>query len=261
MAGLDEPLLGAYDEEAGEDGEGGEGDDKFKKKGFTKMDGIVGLGLTATAAITGLAMTTVFGPLGIVMYVAGAVTFATIPLVAWQRTLIVDTRGLRDFINEIRSTVNEFAETNQQLSGNIDELETQTDRLKVTEQAFADLAEKNGQDVGKLVELVKENGENIKKMKSLMKGDISQLLISTVMAGDMNQDFKMDPREVEFLMLRLQQVEFIEYDEPRLRAIIEENDGEMECVMRVALEIFDEDIPEDSKIFKILEPEKPKVIE
>lgn len=196
-----------------------------------------------------------------VMYTAGSVALATVPLVGWQRTQIVDTRGLRDFINEIRNTVNQFAETNKKLTANIDQLEQETSRLGETEAAFQSLAEKQGQSVGELVRLVKENGENIVKMKAIMKGETSQLLIRTVMQGDMNEDYHVDAREVEFLILRLQQVEFIKFDEERLRKVIADNNGDMDCIMKLALEIFDDDIPEEAKLFQILEPSKPSSLD
>mmetsp|Transcript_32388 Transcript_32388/g.39809 ORF Transcript_32388/g.39809 Transcript_32388/m.39809 type:complete len:277 (-) Transcript_32388:349-1179(-) len=254
-AGLNEPLIGNSDAEAGEDGE--DGDDKFKKKGFTKMDGIVSVGLLLTVCVTAAAMATAM-VLPVAVYVAGGLALGTVPLVAYQRTQIVDTRGLRDFINEIRNTVNELAETNAKITTNIDQLENECGRLKETEGAFQDLAAKQGQNVNKLVELVKESGEITKQLKAAVRFEVSNTIIDVIMKADSSGDFTLDPTEVEMLMLGLQSAceELVTFDEDKLRDLINSNGGDLNSVLKLVAEMYDDDIPEEDKVLQVLETAK-----
>jgi len=117
------------------------------------------------------------------------------------------------------------------------------------------VADESGRQVDQLVSLVKENGETLEKMKEIMKGDVCQVLIRTVIQADEHQDFKIEGKEIEFLIMRMENIDFVTFDEDKLRLFIEVNGGYVDAIIQLACHIFDKSIPAEERIFEIINPE------
>jgi predicted nuclease with TOPRIM domain len=73
--------------------------------------------------------------------------------------------AMREVQNAMRSDVNRFAIENKVLTKNIDQLESEVERLKPVERKLRGTVARNGDNTDKLVDLVAENRRVINEMK------------------------------------------------------------------------------------------------
>jgi len=121
-------------------------------------------------------------------------------------------------------------------------------RLKKVEEGLGAMAEQQGSDVNKLTELVKENQKTIDEMKKLMRGKVSQFIISTVLKSD-DGDFMLDEKEANTLCLRLNNIEGVTFNEEAMRELIAEQNGSLFAVMSVVRGLLSPDA-QGPQIFK-----------
>jgi hypothetical protein len=127
------------------------------------------------------------------------------------------------------------------------ELEGELEPLKDTEAKLASIAEKNGTSMNTLRELVKENQKTLDGMSKRIKNDME-----AVLHAKRDEDGNFSDREVKILVLRLKGLPAIEVDEEKFaeRASMTRSPSSVSDVMRT---ITDDTIPEDERIFTIVE--------
>mmetsp|Transcript_3287 Transcript_3287/g.5165 ORF Transcript_3287/g.5165 Transcript_3287/m.5165 type:complete len:233 (-) Transcript_3287:302-1000(-) len=204
------------DEEAGNEGGGG-----GRKASTTAA--MVTMG--ANVAMIPITM----NPLSIA---AGAAGVGPAGYVIVQNKKLSESQSVREVNNELRAETNKLAQENAKLKQSVNMLEQSVARLKKVEEGLGAMAEQQGSDVNKLTELVKENQKTIDEMKRLMRGKVSQFIISTVLKSD-DGDFRLDEKEVNTLCLRLNNIEGVTFKEEAMRQLIKEQNGSLLAVMSV----------------------------
>ena len=199
--------------------------------------------LGANVAMAGIAAATM-NPLPLA---AGVAACPSAGYVLYQNKQIGESDSIREINNQLREQTNILAVENAKLKQSVEMLEASVGRLKAVEESLGAMADQQGSDVNKLTELVKENQKTIDEMKRLMKGKISQSIISTVLKCD-DGDFKLDEKETDILCLRLNNIEGVTFHENEMRRLIKERDGSLHAVMAVVRDLLG-DNPVGPKVF------------
>jgi len=173
--------------------------------------------------------------------------------------------GLNQTLNKLRHQVNELSRQNAILAGQVDQLETVQQRLAETESKLRQLSVLHGQSVDVLVAQVQEFRKIQAKMEDNLQAKVIQNLISVVLTADLDQDFLIDPEEIDHLEFRLKCIDGVDFSETNFRKALAESGPNtinvreggfsIKAVLAVIKNLMDESVPEDENIFN-LHPEK-----
>lgn len=92
----------------------------------------------------------------------------------------------------------------------------------------------------KLVKQVNEYKQIQEDIKADLRGKIQQTLLNVFMRSDKDENFIIDPEEVDRLILRLKNIPSVEFDETRFRKALQKEGGD---IMKFAQKHFGQGIP------------------
>mmetsp|Transcript_24419 Transcript_24419/g.29333 ORF Transcript_24419/g.29333 Transcript_24419/m.29333 type:complete len:260 (+) Transcript_24419:46-825(+) len=203
-------------------------------------------GASAAVAVVAMAIEQSF-----IVVIAGVVALLVAPVVVYFQFQLQDTDTLRRIQNLLRQEVNRLQIENNELSNNIDELEQTVDRLGESEQQLEAVASQQEAQVSTLVKLVKENGEIQTEMKEILTAQAFHQIMSVIMDSDRDQSSSFSEPEVRILTLRLEQLPGISVHKEKFQEKVSQTDGSMAQVTQVVLQVYDDNIPEEEKIFEV----------
>merc|ERR1712084_161113 len=247
--GLTEPLISNQEgDNNGEGGEGGGHEEPADSLGLLDYAIIIG-------AITSLCMSGLFlaFPPSVIFYIPHGINMFVVPLVILSQYRIAKNKSIRGWINMLRGEVNTFAEENKKLTLSIDDLEKENDSLKEFEVGLTAILGDQGKNVDELVRLVADNREIIDRMKKIVQGEIIQILVRAILIGDRDSNFSLDDADVTTVIMRLDNIEFLDVDKPKLRAFVKAHDGRLGDLLNLVYDIFQnqDDVPDENRIFQI----------
>ena len=226
-----------------EEGQGEEGASGTPRKSTYVAAGSV----AANTVMVGASFVVVGMPIAIFSGVAAATAVPQGGYVVKQNKTLEKEGSVRETNNLIIEQTNRLKKENAKLKQSVTMLKESVNRLKKVEEGLSAMADAQGTDMERLTQLVKENQETIDEMKRLMKGKISQTIISTILKCD-DGDGKLDDGEIEILNLRLSNIEGVTYHQDAMVKLIKKNEGSVYSVMRVVRDML-ADKPTEVKIF------------
>ena len=158
--------------------------------------------------------------------------------------------------NDLRHKVNEFMDANAELSANNTKLEEELAPLKETEEKLAAIAEESGSNTNKLRELVKENRKYLDEMHETLRDDVLQDMMTALLESERSEDGHFSDRELKMLALRLKGLPAIQVDEERFMEKAKLSRS-ISAVFGMMKRIDDEDVPDEEKVFTLVEEETP----
>lgn len=138
-------------------------------------------------------------------------------LVSWQKTKLQALGDFRGQHNALRSKVETFHQENLRLKALVDGLAVETQKLHQVERALDQLATTAGKSVNALVEIVEENGKLQKEIHKKLDAEVTMNIMTAVLHTDRDQDFCLNPREVNMLIMRLKNIPGVEFHEEMFR--------------------------------------------
>jgi hypothetical protein len=149
--------------------------------------------------------------------------------------------AFRDVHNQVRQEVNRLQLENFSLTVSVDNLKNQSMKLQNVEGQLAALLENQNIQTNTFVDQVKQNKIVQNEIEKLIVVDVMQNVISTIMGADCDQDFIIDPEEVDVLILRVKALPGVEkVDEPRLKETLLKEGSGLEAVMKVVRNLTEE---------------------
>lgn len=118
--------------------------------------------------------------------------------------ILSDRASVRTRINALRISANRFTRQNEKLATERSKLQKQCDRVKEKEGALEEILKKQGKTSADFTQRLKENKEVMSKMREALKAQAVQEIIETVVKSDRDGDFKIDPEEIDQLIVRLE---------------------------------------------------------
>jgi len=125
--------------------------------------------------------------------------------------------SVRNLINVLRQSANEYHGSNSSLRKSIDSLLPQAARVKEMEQQVEDQVRKSGQNMNEFTNSISLNNALLDKMKEKMKLQTSQEILRVFFLSDRSKNMKLDPTEVEILIVRLSVMNGVIFDEGLFR--------------------------------------------
>jgi len=166
-----------------------------------------------------------------------------------------DSDSANQMQNAMRQTVNELGKQNDKLTQEREKLTGEVDRVGEIEAKLANIAEAQGANVSKLVNLVKRNKRYLKEMRQIEKSLIVQKLVELVIESDKDGDYNIDADECEILILRMNNFRsYIKVNKKNFKAELDKTGGSVAGIMNIVKTILDPDadkIPVDKRIFVI----------
>lgn len=199
----------------------------------SKKSSYVAAGATAGNIVSMPLMVMSGNPLAVMTGVsAGSTGAISGSYVMKQEKVLQGSSSLRDLVSNLKNQEGKLKEQNKRLKEQVLKLRQAVGRIKEVEHGLRAMAEAQGSDMNRLMELVEENRETIEKMKKLMTGKICQNIVSIVLKCD-DGDGIFDGRETDLLCLRLNNIEGVDFYENEMRTLITENNGSVKSVMSV----------------------------
>jgi hypothetical protein len=157
--------------------------------------------------------------------------------------------ALRKVQNDLRHSVNDFADTNVELAANTTRMEQKLVPLKASEAMLEVIAQKSGTSANKLRDLVKDNQQTLDEMNVALKEDVIQDMMEVVLQSEHDTDGKFADVELKRLLLRLKGLPSIEVDEDKFmkRAQMHRSVSDVFGILKT---IYD-DLPEGDRIITI----------
>jgi hypothetical protein len=209
-------------------------------------------GLAAASLAVNLAAMVIVGS-GITIAM-GVIACIVAPVVIKQQMDLQDTDTLRRVQNQLRHEVNKLQTENTRLHISVDELETQVNKLQETEGKLKAITDEQETNVDSFVALVKDNQLIIDEMKKVVKGNVLQDIMSIVFQSDLDQSCSISEQEVHVLELRMKVDPRVNVNEENLREAMKAHGGTM-SVSDLVKDFYDDETPEDQRIFTLVEEE------
>jgi hypothetical protein len=120
----------------------------------------------------------------------------------------------------------------------VDNLKVQSIKLEQVDSQLSRLLESQNIQTNTFVYEVKQNKLVQNEIEKLLVMDVMQDIISTIMRVDCDQDFIIDPEEVDILIMRVKALRGVEkVDEARLKETLQGSG--LEAVMKVIKNLMD----------------------
>lgn len=186
-----------------------------------------------------------------IVFVAGLLSSGIGPYAYYQQTQLTDIKALKETHEAIRREVDHLKMENERLEGSVEELTATVDRLEDVEEAFKIITDTQGQNVEEFTKQVETNKEILSKMKKNLKANVLQNLLSVIIRSDTDNDFVIDPEEIDDLITRIKRINGCNLNEGRFRDAIVKSGGNLKAVMDVVKNLLSDDVSSENQIFTI----------
>ncbi|KAL7529114.1 hypothetical protein ACHAXR_003780 [Thalassiosira sp. AJA248-18] len=153
------------------------------------------------------------------------------PVVVYKERQLTKEDTFRSALNGIREQQGRLTEQNDVLSAEIDDLQSEVDRMKDVEMALRELSNTQGTQLNELMDLIKENKEINEGMRCVLKNKCLEEVISLVLDIDNDGSFTIQDREVDRLIIGMNLIEEISFDEDLFRQAVIDCDGNVDEVI------------------------------
>merc|ERR1711957_437661 len=144
----------------------------------------------------------------------------------------------RSALNGIREEQGRLTEQNDVLSGEIDDLQSEVDRMKDVEQALRQLADTQGSQLNELMELIKENKEINEGLRAVLKAKVLEEVISLVLDIDNDGSFTIQDKEIDRLVIGMNLIEEMTFNEQVFRKQVMSCGGNLDEVITLIKEMI-----------------------
>lgn len=201
---------------------------------------IVALVLAAGVAASAAAMIEIHQ---VVVYVAGAFSILSVPLVADAEYKIAKQVGLRFASNRLREQAELLKKERQILTDEINELKSLVDSLGGIEENLNQICKTQGCNCDKMVSLVKENEYTLMQMRKCLREVAMVDVTRIVLTHDRNNDRKICEKELSKLVIALRirlEAQGIDLDVDKFKAMVRKDDDIAHVIKLLGKIMFDD---------------------
>jgi hypothetical protein len=172
-------------------------------------------------------------------------------LVGYQKTQLFALGDFRGQHIALKTKVDQFHQENVRLKSSIDGLAQETHKLKQVQVALDQAATASGKSADALVQIVQENGRLQKEILEKLNAEVVMQIMTTILNTDRDQDFILNAKEVNVLIMRLQNIAGVVFREEVFRKKIHNDEGDLTLtdVCAIAHEMQDPTVPDADRVF------------
>ena len=165
-------------------------------------------------------------------YASSGLAIVNSPVVVHRERQLTKEDTFRTALNGVREQAGLLSNQNDILGAEIDELQSDVDRMKEIELALTSLASMQGTQLTELMDLIEENKEINREMRVVLEQDILQNIITLVLDIDADGSFRIENKEIERLIVGITLIEGVcKFDTRRFREEIANCEGKVELVI------------------------------
>lgn len=142
---------------------------------------------------------------------------------------------------------------NDRLNASVGELQTSVENLQDISITLEEIRKLEGASLDQLEEQLKDTEEIFDSMQENLKSNILQNLISVVLNCDADGDMSLGDEEIDALIHNIQGMYGVDVDDEKAKKSIVDAGRSLNAVMELVRDLFDEDVPEEERIFKVVE--------
>jgi hypothetical protein len=205
---------------------------RSRRRWFQWQDGL------AAAAVASSLLSLQFCPHSPLVTVASVLTILLAPLMSFQSRKLKG-RNFRVIANELRQEINYCHVEQERLYRTLARLDSRMDQVHAVEK---ELRKYDPSQVNKLTRIVQEQAAIHKRTNRILQQRVIQTIMKVVVLADLDQDGHVGPREMEGLMLKLQNLPGVRLDEYKFRAKMAAGDRSLRTVMEIMRDLDDSDV-------------------
>jgi hypothetical protein len=152
---------------------------------------------------------------------------------AHRTTVLELLSAYREALNNLRMHTEEMRDENVRLTSEIDVLQQRVQTMKEIEEALGNLADQQGSDLNRLMDLIKENRKITDQQREYLKSKAVEDAIALVLEVDRDGSFNLNAMEIDQLILGLRLIDMIQLDEEAFRERVQQRNGDMRYVLRL----------------------------
>jgi len=165
------------------------------------------------------------------LYGSSAVGAANSPVVIYKERQLTNEDTFRTALNGIRDQQARLSLENDILSSEIDDLQSEVDRMKDVEAALQELASTQGTQLSELMDLIEENKEINQGMRAVLKSKNLEEIIGLVLDIDNDGSFTIREKEIDRLIIGMDLIDGISFDKTKIRQEVINCDGMVDEVI------------------------------
>mmetsp|Transcript_18615 Transcript_18615/g.40508 ORF Transcript_18615/g.40508 Transcript_18615/m.40508 type:complete len:256 (+) Transcript_18615:43-810(+) len=190
---------------------------------------------------------------GIATKVSGTIGTLLAPYSALQQQKITETQAMKETCERLDEEVTNLKVENDRLNASVGELQTSVESLQDIEKTLEEIRKLEGASLDQLEEQLKETEEIYDSMQENLKSNILQNLISVVLNCDADGDMSLGDEEIDAMIHKIQGMYGVDVDDEKAKKRIVDAGRSLNAVMELVRDLFDEDIAEEERIFKVVE--------
>ena len=146
--------------------------------------------------------------------------------------------AFREVCNHVREEVNRLQVENNHLTLSLNNLALQVSKLHQAEANLADIVDKQGTNTNTFIYEVKQNAIVQEEIQQLLVTEVVHNMLSALLRADRDQDYMIDPEEVDVLILRVKALPGVEgVDEARIKEILLKKGNGLDAILEVVTEL------------------------
>jgi len=153
------------------------------------------------------------------------------PVVVYKERQLTKEDTFRDALNAIREDQGRLTEQNDVLSAEIDDLQSEVDRMKDVEMALRELSETQGSQLDELMDLINENKAINMGLREVLKSKCLEEVIGLVLDIDNDGSFTIQDKEIDRLIIGMKLIQEINFDDNMFRQEVINCDGNVDEVI------------------------------
>lgn len=153
------------------------------------------------------------------------------PVVVYKERQLTKEDTFRTALNGIREEQFRLTEQNDVLSAEIDDLQSEVDRMKDVEMALRELSETQGSQLSELMDLIAENKEINEGMRKVLRNKVLEEVITLVLDIDNDGSFTIQDREIDRLVIGMNLIEEVSFDKNMFRKEVIACEGNVDEVI------------------------------
>mmetsp|Transcript_15572 Transcript_15572/g.22185 ORF Transcript_15572/g.22185 Transcript_15572/m.22185 type:complete len:173 (+) Transcript_15572:374-892(+) len=163
-------------------------------------------------------------------------------------------QALKEISEDLGEEVNKFQVQNERLKGINVKLEKSLFDLHDTEEALAKIKQMEVKNISALEDQLNDSQNILGNMKRNLTGIVIQNMISVVLSSDTDGDFKLGPKEIENMIIRIEKIHGIEINDKLFTQKILDRGSGIDAIMDIIQELL-EDGPirksNEERVFKM----------
>mmetsp|Transcript_3366 Transcript_3366/g.6688 ORF Transcript_3366/g.6688 Transcript_3366/m.6688 type:complete len:319 (+) Transcript_3366:1401-2357(+) len=168
------------------------------------------------------------------LYGSAGVGAINTPVVIYKERQLTNEDTFRAALNGIREQQGRLTEQNDILSAEIDDLQSEVDRMKDIEMALRELSETQGSQLDELMSLIDENKIINKGMRVVLKSKTLEEVITLVLDMDNDGSFTIEDKEIERLIAGISLIDGVSsFDKSMFREEVAACDGDLDEVIAI----------------------------